>query len=159
MEGVRGLSNAEVKEMLESIAWRKTWEDWDREMEVKPKLSMLQKIVDLEEWSDCARLRRRSDRRMMIKLRGGTAAFQIETGRWQGVAREERVCKECGSGEVEDVEHWLLRCAAWKTIREPLLARIHEHQEGDHDKLAAVLLSSACRNYKVLSYMWHARFN
>ena len=85
---------------------------------VKPKLSMLQKIIDLEEWSDCARLRRRSDRRMMIKLRGGTAAFQIETGRWQGVAREERVCKECGSGEVEDVEHWLLRCAAWKTIRE-----------------------------------------
>ena len=32
MEGVRGLSNAEVKEMLESIAWG---EDWDREMEVK----------------------------------------------------------------------------------------------------------------------------
>ena len=28
MEGVRGLSNAEVKEMLESIAWSKTWEDW-----------------------------------------------------------------------------------------------------------------------------------
>ena len=72
MEGVRGLSNAEVKEMLESIAWRKTWEEWGREMEVKPKLSMLQKIMDLEEWSDCARLRQRSDRRMMIKLRGGS---------------------------------------------------------------------------------------
>ena len=72
------------------------------------------------------------------------------------------MCKECGSGEVEDVEHWLLRFAAWKTIREPLLVRAHEHQEGDHDKLAAVLLSSACRNYKVLfiiSDMWHARFN
>ena len=41
MEGVRGLSNAEVKEMLESIAWRKTWEEWGREMKVKPKLIML----------------------------------------------------------------------------------------------------------------------
>ena len=82
MEEVRGLSNAEVKEMLESIAWRKTWEEWGREMEVKPKLRMLQKIMDLEEWSDCARLRWRSDRRMMIKLRGGMAALQIETGRW-----------------------------------------------------------------------------
>ena len=49
MEGVRGLSNAEVKEMLESIAWRKTWEEWDREMEVKLQLSMLQKIMDREE--------------------------------------------------------------------------------------------------------------
>ena len=48
----------------------------------------------------------------MIKLRGGMAAFQIETERWWGVAREERVCKECESGEIEDAEHWLLRCEA-----------------------------------------------
>ena len=58
MKGVRGLSNVEVKEMLESIVWRKTWEEWDCEMELKPKLSMLQKIMDLEEWSNCMRLRR-----------------------------------------------------------------------------------------------------
>ena len=25
-----------------------------------------------------------------------------------GVTRQERVCKECDSGEVEDVEHWLM---------------------------------------------------
>ena len=41
MEGVRGLSNAEVKEMLGSIAWRR-----GREMEVKPKLIMLKKITN-----------------------------------------------------------------------------------------------------------------
>ena len=29
-----------VKKMLESIAWRKTWEEWGHEMEVKPKLSI-----------------------------------------------------------------------------------------------------------------------
>ena len=39
----------------------------------------------------------------MIKLRGGTAAFQIEVGRSQGVKRKERTCKECQSEEVEDV--------------------------------------------------------
>ena len=86
MEGVRGLSNAEVKEMLESIAWRKTREEWGREMKVKPKLITLKKITDLEEWADCVGLRQRADRRMMIKLRGGMAAFQIETGRWWRVA-------------------------------------------------------------------------
>ena len=26
------------------------------------------------------------------------------------MARQERVCKECDSGEVEDVDHWLMRC-------------------------------------------------
>ena len=25
--------------------------------------------------------------------------------------REDRVCKECGSGEVEDSEHFVMRCA------------------------------------------------
>ena len=31
------------------------------------------------------------------------------------------MCKECGSGEVEDVSHWLLRCAAWEELRQPLV--------------------------------------
>ena len=110
MKNVRGLSNTEVKEMLESIAWRKSRGEWGRgrEMEVKAKMSMLKRITNLDGWSDCAGLRQREDRRMMIKLRGGTAVFQIKTGRWRGVAREDRICKECGNGEVEDVEHWLL---------------------------------------------------
>ena len=81
MKDVRGLSNTEVKEMLESNTWRKTREEWGHEMEVKPKLSMLKRITNLDEWSDCAGLRQRTDRRVMIKLRGGTGAFQIETGR------------------------------------------------------------------------------
>ena len=36
----------------------------------------------------------------MLKLRGGTVAFQAETGRWQRVKREDSVCKRCSSGEV-----------------------------------------------------------
>ena len=56
------------------------------------------------------------------------------------MARAKRVCKECGSGEVEDVEHWQLKCAAWETHREPLLAIVQEHQDFDHDSLAASLL-------------------
>ena len=51
----------------------------------------------------------------MLKLRGGTAPFQVEMGRWQRVKEEERICKECKSGEVEDVIHWLLRCPTWKS--------------------------------------------
>ena len=45
MKDVRGLSNTEVKEMLESIAWRKTREKWGHELEVKPKLSMLRESL------------------------------------------------------------------------------------------------------------------
>ena len=52
----------------------------------------------------------KSERRMMLKLRGGTALLQVETRRWQAVIQEQRTCKECNSGEVEDGVHWLLRC-------------------------------------------------
>ena len=65
----------------------------------------------------------------MLKLRGGTATFQIEMGRWHGLKREERVCKECVSGEVEDVCYWLLQCSAWDHLRQPLLEATDEVRE------------------------------
>ena len=53
-----------------------------KELEERPKLGMMKEIVALEFQSSCAVLKRKRDRRMMIKLRGGTAAFQIY--RWVG---------------------------------------------------------------------------
>ena len=79
-------------------------------MHEKPKLSMMKRITEFEVRSSCAFLKSKAERRMMVKLRGGTAAFQIEMERWHGLKREEWVCKECDSGEVEDVCHWL--CSA-----------------------------------------------
>ena len=56
----------------------------------------------------------------------GTAAFKIEVGRWQGVERKERICKECQSEEVEDVCHWLLQCPAWDHLRRPLVEGVSQ---------------------------------
>ena len=102
-------------------------------------------------------------RRMMIKLRGGTTGFQIETGRPRGVTRQERICKECDSGEVEDVEHWLMRCEAWKSQHVQLEAWMQQHSDkcSTPDSTAS-LLSAVCNNYEFLSIvvcMWHARFS
>ena len=80
--------------------------------------------------------------------------------RWHGLKREERVCKECDSGEVEDVCHWLLQCSAWKSLWQPLLEAMGNVEEGDEDR-TALILSHACRNYHILSIissMWSARF-
>ena len=122
-------------------------------MHEKPKLSMMEQIAECGIESSCAGLKSKDERRMMLKLRGVTEAFQIEMGRWHGVKREERVCKECNSGEVEDVGHcnWLLQCSAWDDFRKPLLAEMDAVREdfarqNDKDK-AALILSIACRNY------------
>ena len=113
MEVLKELLDVEVREVLEAITWRKVRKEWDQEMKMNPKLEMLKRDVSLGEWSECARVVRRADRKLMMKLRGSMAGFQIETVRWRGVTRQERVCKKCDSGEMEDVDHWLMRCEAW----------------------------------------------
>ena len=57
-------------------------------------------------------------RRILVQLRGGTAALEVETGRWWGVRREERVCRNYRSEEVENVERWLLTCTGMAEERE-----------------------------------------
>ena len=47
---------------------------------------------------------------MLAKLRGGTAELRVETGRWNGLKKKERICKQCTMGKVENEEHFLLRC-------------------------------------------------
>ena len=47
-------------------------------------------------------------------------ALRIETGRWSGLKREERSCRQCTVEEVEDEEHFLLRCEGWRQRREML---------------------------------------
>ena len=43
-------------------------------------------------------------------LRGGNAAQRVVNGRWSGLMREERHCKQCRVEEVADEEHFMLRC-------------------------------------------------
>ena len=134
-------------------------------MHEKLKLSMMKLIVKCEVESSCAFSNSKVERRLMLKLRGGTAVFQIEIGRWHGAKREEWMCKECDSGEVEDVCHWLLQCSARGHPRQPLLDAMDEVREDfsvqNNGDRTAHILSLACRNYHILpiiTSMWSARF-
>ena len=49
-------------------------------------------------------------RRILCQLRGGTLSLRVETGRWEGLEREERRCKLCESKEVEDEQHFIEDC-------------------------------------------------
>ena len=89
-------------------------EEWKKEMHEKPKLSMMELIAECGVESSCAVLKSKAERRMMLKLRGGTnlqlKTSQIKMGRWHGVKREERVCKECYCsvlrGIISDNHFW-----------------------------------------------------
>ena len=55
-----------------------------------------------------------------------TTLIYCHTVRW----REVRVCKECGSGEVEDVRHFVLRCEYVAEERERTVRLMGEDEEG-----------------------------
>ena len=150
-------------DMLSCAAWRKVRSMLMKEVEERPKLRMMKEIVNLEWESSCAVVKRKKVRTMLMRLRGGTA-FQIEVGRWQGVDREERICRECQCQEVEDICHWLIQCPAWDHLRQPLMTEANRwvrFEEQSRSEQTAIVLSLACvdpRILKHLSSMWYARF-
>ena len=71
-----------------------------------PKLEVMWRLMDCECKARCVEIDCKRQRRMLMKLRGGTVELRIETGRRCGLRRDERICKMCERGEVEDVEHF-----------------------------------------------------
>ena len=54
----------------------------EKEMHEKQKLTMMKQITECEVRSSCAFLKSKAERRMMLKLRGRMAAFQIDMVKW-----------------------------------------------------------------------------
>ena len=88
-----------------------------KELEEKLKLCMMKQMAELGVDSSCTTVRSKRARRMLVKLRGGTAPFQIKMGGGKAcMEMERRICKECESDEIEDVCHCLLQCLAWEHL-------------------------------------------
>ena len=94
---------------------------------------MTKKLMDNECKACCVGMDCKRRRRMMAKLRGGTAELGIEIRRWHGLRREDGMCKECGNGEVEDTDHFVMRCAYVVKEREILENLMSSRVEGWHE--------------------------
>ena len=49
-------------------------------------------------------------RKLICKLRCSNVKIPVETGRWVGVPRDQRVCHLCTDNSVGDEYHYLFRC-------------------------------------------------
>ena len=87
VHSIKGFRDQEIVEKLRSIASRKVESMLAKELEEKLKLCMMKQIAEPGIESSCAAVRSKRERWMLVKLRGGTAPFQIEMGKWRG--REE----------------------------------------------------------------------
>ena len=54
----------------------------------------------------------------MRKIRCSNHQLEIEKGRHNKTPREDRICKTCTCGAIEDENHFLLECLAYKPLRE-----------------------------------------
>jgi hypothetical protein len=57
----------------------------------------------------------------MCKLPISAHKLNIEVGRYNKIPRNERFCKKCKTGEIEDEMHFLLLCNHFETDRTNIL--------------------------------------
>ncbi|MCG8430841.1 MAG: hypothetical protein MJA29_06695, partial [Candidatus Omnitrophica bacterium] len=79
------------------------------------------------------------------RLRMSAHNLRIETGRYNNLARNERICLLCNSGQVEDEIHFMLHCPALTPAREPLLSVMNPTFQhlSDVDKLDCLLVNTS----------------
>jgi hypothetical protein len=63
-------------------------------------------------------------RRKLTEMRSGTHCLRIETGRWEKEPLEQRICKVCVCGPIEDELHVLLDCYPYEKIRQQMFQTI-----------------------------------
>ena len=81
VEGLNSLSMSEVRQMLRDVAWREAMGSWKEEARSRSKSTEVLKLIDkgYEAW--CVEVKCKWMRRVLVQS-SGTAALEVETGRW-----------------------------------------------------------------------------
>ncbi len=56
----------------------------------------------------------------MAKMRCGVAPIRLETGRYEGLTEQERICPVCDMDEIESEIHVMIFCPLYNDIRATL---------------------------------------
>ena len=81
-----------------------------------------------------------------MKLRIGSHKLRIETGRYDNIPRDERLCNLCNCNRIEDETHFLLDCPSFSSIRNMFLSKLEPKipflRLQSHESLLAHLMNS-----------------
>ena len=88
----------------------------------------------------------RGKRSVLAKFRTGVAPLRVETGRYESLPVEQRVCFNC-TKQTEDEKHVLIECPEYDSIRKELYDKalnceMHFRDFNDTEKLCFLLNSS-----------------
>ena len=89
---------------------------WWRKVEESDKLRTYRTVKTKLIWEEYLKIDDEKGRKEMAKIRSGTNELRIETGRYEDLREEERQCW-FGCDEIEDEEHFLMKCSMYEDIR------------------------------------------
>jgi hypothetical protein len=69
-------------------------------------------------------LKNRNDRAAVCKIRISAHSLIIERGRYFNINKNERHCPICKTGQVEDENHFILKCKRFEQIRLKLYDKV-----------------------------------
>ena len=93
--------------------WRRRIDDRNHEK----KLGLYATIKDKFQIDPYLSIPSFDDRKVFAKFICSNHSLEIEKGRHTGIPREERICKVCDLGKMEDEQHFLLECPGYTEIR------------------------------------------
>ena len=111
--------NAMLKTKLQKREERK----WRKKVESMDKLRTYRTIKTKLKSEEYLKIDDEEGRKQMARIRSGTNDLRIETGRHEGLDREARKCW-FGCGEVEDEEHFLMKCKMYGDLRSDFIESI-----------------------------------
>ena len=120
---------------------------WNQTLQHSRKLSFyhsIKKKYSLSAYVDSTR--KNPTRRTLVKLRIGCHNLRVETGRYDKIPLEERICPLCSGNEIEDETHLLLDCQGYSSMRDIFLSKIEtkidDIQKLSHENLISQLMNS-----------------
>ena len=100
---------------------------WQDDISQKPKLRTYIKFKSsLETEPYVKSYIPKSQRSTFAKIRCGILQLRIESGRYNNINVEDRICELCSLNEIEDEQHFVCSCTLYSVLREELYAKIVE---------------------------------
>ena len=147
----------ELLGLISNQLFRNFHATWTTELLSSSKLDVYSTIkfnIELETYISCTFLSR-YQRRLYASCRAGVLPLEIERGRWRGTPKELRLCKQCTMNVIEDLEHFLLVCPKYSTLRTEFLMNINIYPVTISSILCNHLIIKNVSQY--ICNLWHSR--
>lgn len=95
---------------------------WSSDINNSPRLQSYCKFKHIFELENYLQIPLENKYRTAIsRFRTSSHKLNIETGRYEGIPREQRICKSCAMHKIEDEFHFLLVCPNYRELRRKYL--------------------------------------